>query len=87
MVLANKPPAEYDHQMSAALVSHMDMEALNVRSGTYASVSHLCVARGNVAMFKKVMYRINDLSGQRGCYSHLMLANQMDACQCKTLVK
>lgn len=86
MVLANKPPAEYDPQMCAALVSHMDLDSLNVRSGTYATVSHLCVSRGNLAMFKKVMYRVNDLSGQKGCFSHLMLQNQMDTCQWKIVV-
>ncbi|CAE7359433.1 unnamed protein product, partial [Symbiodinium necroappetens] len=77
MLIADKAPAETDQYVVGLLCASMTAEAFNNRSGTYATATHLAVARGNLPMVKKILWRMNDLGGRNLVVSHLKMQNQM----------
>ena len=82
MILADKPPAEYDNAVAMALCAAMSAEGFNVRSGTYATATHLAAARGNILLLKRILWRMNELGSRDLVVSHLKIRNQM-ALGCK----
>ena len=52
-------------KMTSGLVSHMSVDALAHRSGTFATVVHLAASFANWVVMKKVLYRVHELGGQR----------------------
>ena len=77
MIIADQPPARLDERLAHTIASSMSQEGLNVRSGTYATATHLAAARGNIALVKIILWRLNDLGGKPVGTAHLKLANQM----------
>ena len=80
MILADKPPKEFDNSMALALCASMSAEGLNVRSGTYATATHLAAARGNLLLLKRILWRMNELGGRDLVVAHLKMRNQMETC-------
>ena len=77
MLLADLAPASVDMQVAKALAASMTVDGLNVRSGTYATATHLATARGNLALVKVILWRLEALGGKPVVTAHLKMANQM----------
>ena len=77
MILADMAPAQVDLRVATALPSSMTVEGFNVRSGTYATVSHLAAARANIQLLKKILWRLYELGGRNAVVTHLCMQNQM----------
>ena len=77
MILADMAPAQVDLRVATALAASMTVEGFNVRSGTYATVSHLAAARANIQLLKKILWRLYELGGRKAVVTHLCMQNQM----------
>ena len=77
MILADMAPAQVDLRVATALAASMTVEGFNVRSGTYATVSHLAAARANIQLLKKILWRLYELGGRNAVVTHLCMQNQM----------
>ena len=81
MSLANSPKAQdgavadREWEVVALLLQHMDMDALNVQSGTGATATHMGVPKGNHALVEQLLWRLYELGGWKAVEHHLGLAN------------
>ena len=63
--------------MVRMLLEHMPLEAINIQSGTGATVTHLAVPKGNRLLTELVVWSIYNKGGWEAVSEHLSLPNQM----------
>ena len=73
--LAGGPQADQDRDIGYLLCQHMSLDGLNVRGTTWATASHIAVARSNWSLVKSILYRINDLGGRAAVMHHTAMTN------------
>ncbi|CAE7248280.1 DNAJB13 [Symbiodinium sp. CCMP2456] len=83
MSLANMPKArdeavaDREAEIVRLLLQHMPVDALNIQSGTGASVTHLAVPKGNHALTEQVLWALYTKGGWSAVEHHLGLANHL----------
>ena len=77
MIIADKAPADTDLYVVGLLCASMTADGFNTRSGTYATATHMAVARGNLPVVKKILWRMDEIGSKSLVVSHLKMQNQM----------
>ena len=77
MIIADNAPADTDLYVVGLLCASMTADGFNTRSGTYATATHMAVARGNLPVVKKILWRMDEIGSKSLVVSHMKMQNQM----------
>lgn len=65
--------------IAAALTARMTQSALNARTGSWSTCTHVAVSHANWVVVKKILWRLNELGGKKACTEHLEMTNHNES--------